>query len=87
MLEGKSGCAKVSDYFKGFLSRSFYLHMIFTLDIDFEPTPHKMLPPCATLYKVNEKLQKEKHDTLRKTSLPRVCFHLREITPRAVIHQ
>lgn len=56
MLEGKSGCAKASDYFKGFLSRSFYLHMIFTLDVDFKPTPHKMLPQCARLYKVNVKL-------------------------------
>lgn len=56
MLEGKSGCAKASDYFKGFLSRSFYLHMIFTLDVDFKTTPHKMLPQCARLYKVNAKL-------------------------------
>lgn len=77
MLEGKSGHAKFSNYFKGFLSRSFYLHMIFTLNIDFKPTPHKMLPQCATLYKINEKLQKEKHDTLRKISLLRVCFHLK----------
>lgn len=37
--------------------------MIFTLDVDLKPNTHKMLPYCATIYKVEEKLQKEKHYT------------------------
>jgi len=46
---------------------NFYVHMIFTLDVDFKPNPHKMLLHCAKTYKVYERLQKEKNDTLRKT--------------------
>lgn len=39
-----------------------FIYMIFTLDVDFKPNPHKMLSHCVTMYKISEKLQKEKHD-------------------------
>lgn len=41
--------------------------MIFTLDVEFKPNPHKMLLHCAKTCKVYGKLQKEKNGTLRKT--------------------
>lgn len=51
--------AVLRDFFQG----HFYLYMIFTLDVHLKPNTHKMLPYCATIYKVDEKLQKEKHYT------------------------
>lgn len=51
------------DFFQGHI----YLHLIFTLNADFKLYPLKIIPYCATMYKVYEKLQKEKHDTLSKT--------------------
>lgn len=52
---GKTLQAILRDVFQG----NFYLLTVFTLDVDFKPNPHKMLPCSATMHKVYEKLQKE----------------------------
>lgn len=72
MLEEKPGSAEVSQIwpylriYEDFFPGNFYLHMIFTLDVDFKPNPYKILLHCSKTYNIYEKLQKEKNDTLRK---------------------